>query len=77
MGPLPLSLFRQSKNINCIVAARRPEFGDLPEGSQSARRAMSGQHRNVLFPVDRVSDGAHLNDPAENRFPKRLAGVGI
>ena len=53
------------------------EFGKQPQGTTSSRSTVSREHRDVLSSVDRIGNGAHLNDTPENLFPKNPPGFGI
>jgi len=60
---------RQREGVNSIDSARRMQLRGFTE-QHAIQQAIAGHDGDVLFSVHRVSDGAHRNGSAQNRFPK-------
>ena len=59
-----------------MMAQRGFELWGFLKQCGNAQR-VSGQHRNVLLPIDRISDGAYGNGSTQYRFPENFSGVRI
>ncbi len=66
----------QCEGINSVDPARRMQLRSFTQ-QHAVQQAIAGHHRDVLFSIHRVGDGAHRNGSAQDRFPKLLARRGV